>query len=174
MLFQGHPLLDRRCVIVSRSVSPQDSRTVEVLVVDDDARIFHRIRAFEIEPLPGHIAVLVEIDIKPGSDPNSIQCHAANKVITVAILTTEDFDATTVDHSTIRFESASETHIDRRSGEPRRHEEDVDYDGDLDLVFHFRLGDTDISCASLEGTLMGQTFGGLPLEGTDAVRMLGD
>ena len=54
----------------------------------------------------------------------------------------------------------------------RRHEEDVDGDGDTDLVLHFRLGDTDLTCDSTEGTLTGQTFDGDDIESTDAVRMI--
>ena len=113
------------------------------------------------------------IDIKPGSDPNSVNCKRENGVIAVAILTTEDFDATTVDHSTVTFEGARETHIHKKSGEPRRHEEDVDSDGDTDLVFHFRVIDTGLTCESTEGTLIGETFDGQAIEGTDAVRMVG-
>ncbi len=114
----------------------------------------------------------VEIDIKPGGDPNSIHCNNEKGVISVAILTTPDFDATTVDHTTVTFEGASETHVDKRTGQPRRHEEDVDGDGDTDLVFHFRYGDTGLTCASTEGTLSGETFDGIPIEGSDAVNMV--
>lgn len=116
------------------------------------------------------IAILV--DVKPGSDPNSINCNNENEVITVAILTTGDFDATTVDHTTVTFEGASEIHVDNKSGEPRRHEEDVDGDGSIDLVFHFLLGQTDLTCDSAEGTLTGETFDGQAIEGTDSVRMV--
>lgn len=116
--------------------------------------------------------IFAVIDIKPGSDPNSINCNNANEVIAVAILTTDDFDATTVDHTTVTFEGADETHVDKKTGLPRRHEEDVDGDGDTDLVFHFRLGDTGLNCASTDGTLTGETFGGTGVVGTDAVRMV--
>ena len=115
----------------------------------------------------------IDIDIKPGGDPNSINCNNDNGVITVAIRTTDDFDATTVDHSTIAFEGATEIHRDPRSDGPRRHEEDVDGDGDIDLVFHFRLGDTDLTCDSTEGTLTGETFDGQSVEGNDSVNMIG-
>jgi len=54
----------------------------------------------------------------------------------------------------------------------RRYEEDVDSDGDIDLVFHFRLAETGLTCESTEGTLMGETFDGQLIEGTDAVRMI--
>lgn len=114
----------------------------------------------------------VDIDIKPGSDPNSINCTDENEVIPVAILTTDDFDAMTVGHTTVTFGGASETHVDKKTGEPRRHEEDVDADGDIDLVFHFRLGDTALTCESIEGTLTGETFDGQAIEGSDAVRMV--
>jgi hypothetical protein len=115
---------------------------------------------------------VVDIDIKPGSDPNSINCNNAEAVITVAILSTDEFDASNVDHATVTFGGASEKHIDKKSGEPRRHEEDVDDDGDADLVFHFRMGDTDLSCDSEDGTLGGETYDGQTIVGTDAVRMV--
>ncbi len=114
----------------------------------------------------------MDIDIKPGSDPNSINCENPMGVIAVAILTTAAFDATTVDHTTVTFEGASETHVDKKSGEARRHAEDVDGDGDTDLVLHFRLGDTGLTCASTDGTLTGSTFGGQAIEGADSVRMV--
>jgi len=117
--------------------------------------------------------LVVEIDIKPGGDPNSINCENEKGVITVAILTTDEFDATTVDHTTVRFAGATETHVDKKTGKPRRHEEDVDGDGDTDLVFHFRFGDTDLTCVSTEGTLTGATYDGAQIEGSDAVRMVG-
>jgi hypothetical protein len=116
--------------------------------------------------------IYVDIDIKPGSYPNSIRCDNKNEIITVAVLTTEDFDAMTVDHTSVSFEGASEIHVDKKTGEPLRHVEDVDLDGDLDLVFHFRLGDTGLTCGSMQATLVGETIDGIPIEGTDSVRMV--
>ena len=86
--------------------------------------------------------------------------------------TTNDYDAVTVYHTTVTFEGASETHVDKRTGEPRRHEEDVDYDMDIDLVFHFRRHNISLTCDSTEGTLIGATFDGQAIEGSDAVRMI--
>ncbi len=116
----------------------------------------------------------VAIDIKPGSDPNSINCKNEKGVIPVAILTTDDFDAITVDHTTVRFgrdgTEAAETHTNKKSGEAKRHEEDVDGDGDIDLVFHFRFGDTGIQCGDEEAVLTGETFDGQAIEGRDDIR----
>ena len=75
----------------------------------------------------------VEVDIMPGK-----LCNSGNGVMPVAILSTDSFDATTVDHGTVSFGDAGEAHVDRKTGEPRRHAEDVDGDGDIDLLFHFR------------------------------------
>jgi len=115
----------------------------------------------------------VSIDIKPGSDPNSVNCRSRRGVVPVAILSTDAFDATTVDHTTVVFQGATEAHVDRRSGQARRHESDVDGDGDVDLVLHFRMDETDLSCDSTEGVLTGETFDGQAIEGVDAVRMVG-
>lgn len=114
----------------------------------------------------------VDIDIKPGSDPNSVPCNKPKFGIPVAILSTADFDATTVDHTTVNFHGAYEVHTNHNTGELKRHEEDVDGDGDIDLVFHFRLGDTDLDCSSIEGTLTGETYDGILISGADALNMI--
>ena len=114
----------------------------------------------------------VSIDIKPGSYPNSISCMNRKESITVAVLTTDSFDAMSVDHTTVIFEGAREIHVDRKTGLPLRHIEDVDFDGDLDLVFHFMRRDTALTCSSTTGTLTGMTYDGIPIEGTDSVRMV--
>lgn len=117
--------------------------------------------------------VYVDIDIKPGSYPNSINCKPKNEVISVAVLTTEYFDALSLDYRTVKFEGAKEIHVDKRTSLPVQHTEDVDLDGDLDLVFHFYLRNTTLTCASTTGQLKGLTYGEVPIEGTDSVRMVG-
>ncbi len=74
----------------------------------------------------------VEIDIKPGSDPNAIN-PIASAVVPIAILTTDDFDATQVDATTLAF-GPDGAGIVHRQG----HAVDIDKDGDTDLVVHFK------------------------------------
>jgi len=62
--------------------------------------------------------------------------------------------------------------VNKKDNRPRRHEEDVDGDGDTDLVFHFRLGETTLTRDSTEGTLTGETFDGQSIEGMDMVHMI--
>jgi len=115
------------------------------------------------------IAILILIDIKPGSYPNSINPESKGK-LPVAILTTEDFDASTVDPTTIDFLGAS----------PLRWAlEDVDDDGDFDMILHFKTRDCDFSLLVDEGDkypygyLTGETIDGTQIEGKDTVRLIG-
>lgn len=118
------------------------------------------------------MALQVAIDIKPGSGPNSINCRNKNEIIPVAILSTATFDATTIDHTTVTFEGAKEFHTDKKTGALKRHEEDVDGDGDTDLVLHFRLRDTKLECLSKEARLEGESYNGLSIIGTNFVRII--
>lgn len=112
----------------------------------------------------------VSIDIKPGSDPNSVN-PGSRGVIPVAILTTStadgedvDFDAATVDPATVSFgpDAAPPVH---ESG----HLEDVDGDGDTDLVFHFRTQQTGIVGDTEEACINGRTVDDEEIAGCDAV-----
>ena len=118
--------------------------------------------------------VIVSIDVKPGSDTNPINLKAKKGVIPVAILTTDHFDATTVDHTTVVFAGASESHVHKKTGEVVRHKTDVDGGGDIDLLLHFRVGDTELNGDSTEAVLTGKTFAGQDIVGSDAVRIVGN
>ncbi len=107
---------------------------------------------------------LVDIDIKPGSDPNSIN-PSGKGVIPVAILTTDNFDATTVDPDTVIFGPGGAEPVHTAI-------EDVDDDGDTDMILHFRTQDTGIELGDTEATLTSQTTDGIEITGTDSVRIV--
>jgi hypothetical protein len=123
------------------------------------------IGAFEFDATP--TALEVTVDIKPGEFPNTIN-PKSNGVISVAILTTADFDATTVDPLSVEFgpEGATEAH-------GKGHREDVNGDGKKDLVLHFRTQETGIACGATEGVLSGETFAGQAIVGADSIKTVG-
>jgi hypothetical protein len=108
-------------------------------------------------------AIQVEIDIKPGETANDINLESKGK-IPVAVLTTESFDATQVDWETVSFGPGGSTESHERA-----HIEDVDLDGDMDMVLHFNTQETGIQCGDTEATLTGETFDGQSVTGTDAI-----
>jgi hypothetical protein len=109
----------------------------------------------------------VVIDIKPGSSSNNINPRSRGR-IPVAILTTDSFDASTVEPTTVRFgatgSEAAPAHWDL---------EDADGDGDADLILHFKTEATGITCGDTNALLTGQTVGGIEIEGSDSVSTVG-
>ena len=121
----------------------------------------------------------IEIDIKPGNEQNNINLNSKG-VVPVAVLTTEQFDAATIDPATALFAGAAPDHWSL---------EDVDGDGDNDVIFHFRTQELDLDQGSTEATLTAQlasaplmsqvktmsaaqTSGAAVVSGTDAVKIV--
>jgi len=118
------------------------------------------------------IVLEVDIDIKPGSFPNSIKLSNSG-VVPVAILSTATFDATTVDPSTVCFGDAEDaSQRDCTEAHGTGHIEDVNGDLLPDLVLHFETSETGIDPGDTEACLTGQTFGGQNVAGCDSVRTL--
>lgn len=112
----------------------------------------------------------IQIDIKPdGDEPNSINLGSQGKV-PVAILSTETFDATTVNVGSVLFAGAA-VNV-KRNGTFHSSYEDVNGDGLLDLVLHFNTQDLNLDESSTEATIQGSTFNGRCIEGTDSVNIV--
>lgn len=107
----------------------------------------------------------VVVDLKPGDDDNAVNC-GSHGVQPVAILTTAEFDALSVDHETVVFGPglAHEAHMSKHG--LKRHEEDVDLDGDLDLMFHFDTQEAQLDCSAERIELFGSTFDGREIHGS--------
>lgn len=130
----------------------------------------------------------VSIDVKPGSDHNAINLSSQG-IITVAILSTSlsngdalDFDATQVLASSVVFAEAYSF---------KSALQDVDNDGDLDLILHFDVQDTnldelyaqlveddvnadgmlDSSQQLTKASLFGKTLNGDALNGSDELNL---
>lgn len=108
--------------------------------------------------------IKVSIDIKPGSFPNSINLGSKGNV-PVAILSSPAFDATTVDRNTVIFAGASPLSIGQTP-------EDVNGDGLLDVVLHFKTQDLNLQPGDTEACLTGKTLAGQDIEGCDSVRIV--
>ncbi len=106
----------------------------------------------------------VDIDIKPGSDVNPVNTKSKG-VIPVAVYSTADFDATTIDPDTVVFgpNGAAESH-------GKAHIEDVNGDGLDDVVFHFKTQDSGIVKGDTEASLTGATFDETAIEGIDNIK----
>jgi len=108
----------------------------------------------------------VTIDIKPRSDPNSINPKSKGK-IPVAILSTEEFDAPyDVNTESLTFgvtgEEASLAFCNPKG-------EDINGDRLKDLVCHFYTHETGFQCGDTEGILSGLTMDNVPIAGRDSV-----
>jgi hypothetical protein len=109
---------------------------------------------------PGEIEVAV--DVKPGEADNVIPLQA-NSVIAVAILTTNAFDAATIDLATVCFvRDCTEKH-------GAGHLEDVNADGRADLLLHYETAETGIAAGDTQACLTGETYGGLAVRGCDRI-----
>jgi len=113
--------------------------------------------------------IKVDIDIKPGSDPNSINLGSKGTV-PVAILSTPGFDATTVDPVSVTLADASVKV--KGNGTPMASEEDVNGDGLLDLVVHVFTSGLQLTDGDVEAVLEGETYDGVPIQGSDVVRIV--
>lgn len=113
----------------------------------------------------------VVIEVGPGT-ANPIKLSRGG-LISIAILTTDTFDATAVDPSTVCFgDDADPSQRDCTEAHNRGHLADVDADGDKDMLLHFDIAQTGIDAGDTSACLSGSTFPGDPIEGCGAIRVL--
>lgn len=110
----------------------------------------------------------VTIDIKPGSYPNSINL-GSNGVVPVAILSSAEFDATTVNPETVIIAGAGVA-IRGKGDKYLTSVEDVNGDGLLDLSM--KVETENLDAGQLQGgmaILIGETYNGMEIEGGDEI-----
>ena len=109
----------------------------------------------------------VEIDIKPGSDPNCFN-NDGNGVIPVAILGSATFDATLVDDTTVQLAGMAVKAVGKK-GKLLSSIEDVNGDGFADLVVKIEDTDGTFTPGNATATLTGNLLDGTPIVGTDSI-----
>lgn len=143
-------------------LAPSDPRN-EILVEFSGGGVY---AVYDDSPIP------VEIDIKPGSDPNCINISSSG-VISVAIFSSDSFDATSINPVTISLAGAR-VKIVGKSGIYLAHEEDVNEDGLIDLVCQVETAQFMIELGESLAVLEAETFDGLHVRGEDTVRIVPD
>ena len=115
----------------------------------------------------GAQTIQVEILVKPGEDPTTIE-PTREGMVPVVILTSEEFDSGTVDPATVRVGAAGTEAAVFRSAV-----EDIDGDGDSDLMLLVRVPQMQLTCDDTAVHVKGRTLDGREFEGSKAVTMEG-
>ncbi len=111
----------------------------------------------------------VTIDILPGVYPNIVNV-SSDDPLPVAIFSTPDFDATSVDPKTVTLDSAPAKL--KGQGKPVAVRQDVNGDGLLDLIVLIDLKASDIATTIMQAVLEGNTYNGISIVGTDSIQLL--
>ena len=120
---------------------------------------------------PWSASVSVEIDIKPGSYPNTVNL-GSHGLVPVAILSTIDFDATTVDADTIEMAGATVA-VRGKGTKLMAHEEDINGDSLIDLVIQVTTLNFDPDTfQNGYAILTGETSDGQSIEGEDEITIV--
>jgi hypothetical protein len=111
----------------------------------------------------------VDIDIKPGSDPNSLN-RGAKGVLPVAVLGREWLDVHDIDAATLRLAGAAPAERGKKGKIASC--EDVNGDGFVDLVLHFPVADLEVADDATSLLLTGSLVNGDELRGSDSIRVV--
>ncbi len=136
--------------------------------VIDEVRISNDVRS------PG---LPVYIDIKPGTDPNDI-CLSKQGLLPVAILSTDNFDATQIEPSSLELGGVDVSERGSKKAPKTAYSiKDVDGDGDLDMMAFFSVPDL-VAYAELNSTTVSLELTGTlldaitPIVGIDSIRIV--
>ena len=104
----------------------------------------------------------VQIDVKPRYTANTVNLQSLVPLPAV-VFTTAEFDATTINPGTVWMADAAPF---------RAVMGDVNGDGNNDMTFYFRIQDLNVTLDTTRVTLIGETYGGELIAGTDRVNVV--
>jgi hypothetical protein len=112
----------------------------------------------------------VEVEVKPGGNPNRVNLRSRG-LLAVAILSSESFDATAIDPSTVLVAGAPVAV--RGKCKCMAHLEEVDGDGLVDLVVQVEVQELDpVELEQGYAVVTGCTYTGEEFEGSDEVEIV--
>jgi len=111
------------------------------------------------------VAVPQALDIRPGSGSNRIHPWSRG-VLPVAVLGSEQFDVSHVDTVSLAFGPLGAPPAHEQDGRRR----DVNGDGFVDLVSHYRTEEAGIAFGQTEACVTGELVDGTPFEVCDEIR----
>lgn len=154
---------------INHTYTTGGDKTVTLRVTDDD-------NASNTTAVSFHVQIRVDVAVKPTTEPNPIN-QKRNTMVLVMIENTSTFDPGRVNVSSLRFGDRDDVTVDNDAGaspvHAGGHYEDVDGDGDLDLVVHFRTSDAGFESDDTDAIVVGLTADGVKLFGTDSVKIVG-
>jgi hypothetical protein len=113
--------------------------------------------------------ILVNIDIKPGSEGNPINLRSKGNV-PVAVFGTSIFDVGMIDPATVTLAGAPI--LNKGKAAWMCSYEDLDGDGFIDMTVHFDTHALQLTATDIEAVLEGRTTDGCPFKGKDKVTIL--
>jgi hypothetical protein len=136
--------------------------------IDPSTGVATQVGELDVNPLDLDFSPVVvkpvDLDIKPGSDPNAVN-PTARGILPVAILGSDALDVAVIDPTTLAFGPGEAAPLHSSGG----HAEDVDGDGYTDWVSHYRIEEVAVATGDTELCLTGETLDGIPIEGCDAI-----
>lgn len=139
---------------------PAGAHTI-TLVVNDGSEDSHP------DQVVINVVRLVSIDIYPNRTPNQVYL-SKNYTIYVAVLGTQNFDAGTLDSSTVKFGRTGTEASPVRAPTMR----DLNADGFIDAMYGFMTFNCGFQLGDTEGILTGKTTHGIQVIGRDSVLVL--
>ena len=115
--------------------------------------------------------IRVDIDIKPGDSPNTINLGSQGGV-PVAILGSTEFQADSIDPSSVTLAGAG-VQVRGKKDKLAATLTDVDGDGLDDLLVHVDTESLELTDGDAEAILDALTFDGVPITGVDTIQIVG-
>ena len=132
--------------------------------------VINGVRNPNTPPAPAPLPTVkhVPIEVMHWDREESLEKGEGQEPIQVAILSMKDFDAMTVDPSSLTFGS---TGNEKSLIKCHKHGKDVNHDGHIDMICYFKSAVANFQTGDLNGVLKAKTKSGMKIEGSGALKI---